>query len=58
MELQTNSLHMLICIDTRHQRTDGAGSSHPKGNLLTSMQPPVLATVCQGQLYVAASLHV
>lgn len=44
MELQTNSIHMLICIDTRRQRTDGAGSSLPKGNLLTSMQPPVLAT--------------
>lgn len=40
MELQTNSIRTLICTDTRHQRTSGAGLSRQKGNLLSFMQVP------------------
>ena len=40
MELQTNSIRMLICTDTRHQRTSGAGLFHQKGKLLSFMQVP------------------
>ena len=58
MELQTNSIHMPICIDTRHQGTNGAGSSHPKGKLFTPMQVVVLATLCQGWLIKWQSLRV